>query len=100
MAVRSGVLNFGADSFTATSLFVLTTVITFSLFLAVLSLTQDLLSLAFQKAKTGEVEKMSEKHSDRVIPIEVKAEENDRSRSMSTYISANPEGGLKGSVSP
>lgn len=34
--------------------------------------------------------------SDRVIPIEVKAEENVRSRSLSTYISANAERGLKG----
>lgn len=33
---------------------------------------------------------------DRVIPIEVKAEANVRSRSMSTYISSNPERGLKG----
>jgi len=33
---------------------------------------------------------------DRVIPIEVKAEANVRSRSMRTYISSNPERGLKG----
>lgn len=33
---------------------------------------------------------------ERVIPIEVKAEENVRSRSMKTYIDANPQQNLKG----
>lgn len=34
--------------------------------------------------------------ADRVIPIEVKAEENVRAKSMSTYISSHPDDHLKG----
>jgi predicted AAA+ superfamily ATPase len=35
-------------------------------------------------------------HESRVIPIEVKAEQNVRARSLSTYITANPDLSLKG----
>lgn len=63
LAVRSVVLSYGADNFTATSLFVLTTVITFSLFLAGQSLIQDLFSLTYSKGKAKGVEKISEKQT-------------------------------------
>jgi hypothetical protein len=35
-------------------------------------------------------------HASRVIPIEVKAEQNVRARSLSTYITGNPDLSLKG----
>lgn len=35
-------------------------------------------------------------HESRVIPIEVKAEQNVRARSFSTYIAGNPDLSLKG----
>lgn len=63
LAARSAVHNSGADNFTATILFVLTIVITFSLFLAVQSLIQDLFSLASPKGRAIEVEKVSEEQS-------------------------------------
>lgn len=63
LGVRSLVINYGADNFTAYSLFVLTIVISFSIFLAVQSLFQDLFSLAFQKSRTTEREKISEKQT-------------------------------------
>lgn len=63
LTVRSAVLNSGVDSFTATSLFVVTTIISFSIFLVVQSLIQDLFSMAFPKGKAIEVEKMSEKRT-------------------------------------
>lgn len=60
LVVRTSLMNHGVDNFTAYSLFVLTIITTFSLFLAVQSLLHDLFSVVFQKGRTTEVAKIHE----------------------------------------
>lgn len=60
LVVRTSLMNHGVDNFTAYSLFVLTIVITFLLFLAVQSLLEDLFSVVLQKSRTTEVAKIHE----------------------------------------